>query len=418
MKKSQATIEYIFLIALVAAAVIAMLFYISRGFQGNIRKQADQLSANQFERGKTAVNNIETKHVTATTSSRIVTTSVYGDETAFKAKQEEIDGAFLEQRRLDRELNLANYNWEKAVEYEAQTRYKKQSSGIDILLGGLKKAFGLGDADTNEKPKTEQLSDLRTQLADNLTRNAELQKQLNEFPAGDAYAERKVALKKQIADNEKMQVTLQDMYDLLVVNPDYSASFDADGKDQARLNYLVPSNQDADATTSASVQAFYDMASNPPKEPPYDTKAQAKNNIEAKQKLRQKEAEANAGTPTPSTETKSDAQMQTEESSVYEAIKNNTAPPFLYDPKYTAILPAECSGFASDTTGKCSKLFNDKIKQLNLDLKANIELYKKLQEESDAIEGGLKNTKSDKNYNSDTGTITIRKTINESLGAL
>lgn len=43
MRQAQATLEYVCLAAIVAAAIIAILVYASRGFQGNLRTQADQM---------------------------------------------------------------------------------------------------------------------------------------------------------------------------------------------------------------------------------------------------------------------------------------------------------------------------------------------------------------------------------------
>ncbi len=43
MKSAQTTLEYLYLIGVVAVALIATLVYISRGFQGNIRMQANQV---------------------------------------------------------------------------------------------------------------------------------------------------------------------------------------------------------------------------------------------------------------------------------------------------------------------------------------------------------------------------------------
>lgn len=42
-KWAQATLEYVLVIGVVAAAIIAILIFVSRGFQGNLRVQADQM---------------------------------------------------------------------------------------------------------------------------------------------------------------------------------------------------------------------------------------------------------------------------------------------------------------------------------------------------------------------------------------
>lgn len=66
MKRGQTTVEFVFLVGLVAAGLIAMLVYVGRGHQGNLRSQAEQLGAQQYEPGNTTVNNWETKNVTKT----------------------------------------------------------------------------------------------------------------------------------------------------------------------------------------------------------------------------------------------------------------------------------------------------------------------------------------------------------------
>mgnify|MGYP001602899128 FL=1 len=43
MKQGQTTLEYVYLIGLAAAALIALLVFISRSFQGDLRVQADKL---------------------------------------------------------------------------------------------------------------------------------------------------------------------------------------------------------------------------------------------------------------------------------------------------------------------------------------------------------------------------------------
>lgn len=43
MKRGQSALEYVFLIGIAAATIIVASAYISRGFQGRLRAQADQL---------------------------------------------------------------------------------------------------------------------------------------------------------------------------------------------------------------------------------------------------------------------------------------------------------------------------------------------------------------------------------------
>ena len=51
MKNGQSTLEYVVLVGFLAAAISVMLIYISRGFQGKLREQADSLGE-QYSLGK------------------------------------------------------------------------------------------------------------------------------------------------------------------------------------------------------------------------------------------------------------------------------------------------------------------------------------------------------------------------------
>jgi len=79
MRRGQSTLDYILLIGVVAAGLIAMLVYIGRGHQGNLRSQADQLGAGQYVPGKTTISNSENKTLTSTASAGSATTVVHGN---------------------------------------------------------------------------------------------------------------------------------------------------------------------------------------------------------------------------------------------------------------------------------------------------------------------------------------------------
>jgi hypothetical protein len=81
MKKGQSTLEYVFLIGVGAAALIAMLVYIGRGLQGNLRNQAEQLGAQQYAPGKTTIHNTEIKVGNDKSSLGSSTTTVHGNLT-------------------------------------------------------------------------------------------------------------------------------------------------------------------------------------------------------------------------------------------------------------------------------------------------------------------------------------------------
>lgn len=83
MRRGQATLEYVYLIGIAAVALIAMLVYISRGYQGNIRALSNQVSEDQYSPGQmnssisettilnsesTSVNSLNAGSLTAQTS--------------------------------------------------------------------------------------------------------------------------------------------------------------------------------------------------------------------------------------------------------------------------------------------------------------------------------------------------------------
>ncbi|MFA6358483.1 MAG: hypothetical protein WCY09_07500 [Candidatus Omnitrophota bacterium] len=62
MKRGQTTLEYVYLVGVVAVAVIAMLVYISRGFQGRLRTNANQVGE-QYSPGNMTTNLTQTSVV-------------------------------------------------------------------------------------------------------------------------------------------------------------------------------------------------------------------------------------------------------------------------------------------------------------------------------------------------------------------
>lgn len=94
MRRAQSTLEYAFLIGIVACAVIAMLVYMKRGFQGNLRQLSEQVGAGYYDPQNTSLTSIETKRTQATlTSSSAESTSTNiesGTETTTRDSTERI----------------------------------------------------------------------------------------------------------------------------------------------------------------------------------------------------------------------------------------------------------------------------------------------------------------------------------------
>lgn len=78
MRRAQSTLEYIFLIALVAAALIATLVYIKRGLQGNLRQLSEQAGAGAYDPRNTVGRSVTTKSLTSTLVSSSQRTVTYG----------------------------------------------------------------------------------------------------------------------------------------------------------------------------------------------------------------------------------------------------------------------------------------------------------------------------------------------------
>jgi Flp pilus assembly pilin Flp len=417
MKKSQATIEYIFLIALVASAIIAMLFYISRGLQGNIRNKTDQLGAGQFEHGKTKVNNQEVKHLQAKVSSNTITTTVYGNESGIIKIQDDMDKNSKEMNKLFGDLSLFNYKWEKALEYEAQLRLTKDANGFAILWNSIKSGFGIQDNTGSDEDKSPQyqLNQIKESMEANAKRTKELQDQLAKIPPGPEYDERRKMLEEQvIPGNIAMGETLEDQYENLIFDDKYKSALT--GADWQKRNALVPSGAEVSTDTYCDEYGCSESVLDTTiKNPPYDSVAQAKYNIAARQAKRAEEAKASLaaidnGNKNPVTE----AELQKQTDDIYTAIKENTPPP-----QYAVAMPTECSGFPTDPpNNQCSKFFEDQIKAINAKLDENTAAYKKLKVDLESAEEKLVNTKKSTSSNTETGSITIKKITNETLGDL
>jgi len=103
MRHGQSTLEYVFLIALVAAAIIAISVYVSRGFQGRLREQADQVgeqyslggmdtkmvtTSNFYLNQPTLIENEDAKTSTSTRTTAAIVT-VNGTENVVRPLNEE-----------------------------------------------------------------------------------------------------------------------------------------------------------------------------------------------------------------------------------------------------------------------------------------------------------------------------------------
>jgi len=129
MKRAQSTLEISFLIGVVAVAITAMLAYINRGFQGNIRTSADQIGSGHYEPGKvTKATNSEIKDTTSSIVSTSKTTIQYGNG---GSENEEMQANREEQESLRAELALLE---EAKLGTSGNNVYLNQTS-TDIATG-------------------------------------------------------------------------------------------------------------------------------------------------------------------------------------------------------------------------------------------------------------------------------------------
>ena len=127
MKRGQLTLDYILLIGVVAAGIIAMLIYAGRGHQGNLRSQAEQLGAGQYAPGNTTIpDNRQIKKLESVTRIFSSTTVERGNlnepNLALIAKLKEIDAKWAEIYTLKKA-------WELLAVSEAQAGAAAVRSG-------------------------------------------------------------------------------------------------------------------------------------------------------------------------------------------------------------------------------------------------------------------------------------------------
>jgi len=79
MRRGQSTLEYILLVGIAAVGLIVMLVYVSRGHQGSLRSQADQLGAGQYAPANTKINNRDAKSLTRNEQSSSATVTKHSD---------------------------------------------------------------------------------------------------------------------------------------------------------------------------------------------------------------------------------------------------------------------------------------------------------------------------------------------------
>lgn len=105
MRRGQSTVEYVIWIGFAVASLILMGAYMMRGFQGNIRNQADQIGG-QYSPGNTRVDNTLTQRIISTER-----TTYTDSEKKTESHTETLPGSTIS-RTVDETLQpLANESW-------------------------------------------------------------------------------------------------------------------------------------------------------------------------------------------------------------------------------------------------------------------------------------------------------------------
>lgn len=180
MKKGQTTLEYAYIIGIAAAAIVTILVYISRGFQGNIRAKADQIGAGQYEPGKTAINNTETKRLISTITSKSTTTTTYGNVQAGSKE--------MRQNQKDQEFLRSELKALEKIRGELEFSLENMLSAQD--RGEIAESTALEDIRQNIEALNAELEALRGQyeaksaeVANNEIQQANLTEQINGLKA-------------------------------------------------------------------------------------------------------------------------------------------------------------------------------------------------------------------------------------------
>lgn len=125
MKQGQAGLEYIYIIGIVAAGLIGMIFYVSRSQQGNLRSEADQLSESQYAPGKTRIHNFEDKNLKSSVTASATTTTVHAEKDPVGEKNVALENALKDIGSAWGTIYTTLNEWEISVVWEAQTEATK-----------------------------------------------------------------------------------------------------------------------------------------------------------------------------------------------------------------------------------------------------------------------------------------------------
>ena len=185
MKRGQTTLEYVFLIGIVGVAVTAMLVYINRGFQGNVRASADQIGAGHYEPGNATILNNQIKQVSFGVTSLSVSTTTYGtggaesqDMQDNRAAQEALRAELeiLEQARTNTTGNSVLVN--QAAIAAAGRISGVDTSAIEATISAANRATTLAGIDNAT-------SDLNTSLGQLQTAYTRMERSRNELRDAD-----------------------------------------------------------------------------------------------------------------------------------------------------------------------------------------------------------------------------------------
>lgn len=130
MRKAQSTLEYAVIVGFIAAALSALIFYVGRSHQGNMRSQANQLSQDQYAPGKTTINNNETKNLKSQVAASSTTTTIHDKDHPVGEKNTYLEGLLIQVGEAYGSFYDVLNDWEIAVAGEGTGQALRVRNGL------------------------------------------------------------------------------------------------------------------------------------------------------------------------------------------------------------------------------------------------------------------------------------------------
>lgn len=316
-RRGQSGLEYVYILAIMAAAIIAMLVYIKRGFQGNLRSQAEQIgSSGSYSAGNTVGHNVEDKRLESEIVSTTTTTTTYGNA---HWPGQEIADLKEEAKTLKKDL------WELRVKANAlkeKIKYKGFSASDPQLSGLRQEIEGLWQ---KTKDLEKRIEDLKSGIALLKNKQSELEYQIQvlEYAYYDDPQEREKERARLTGELESVTQQLESDKAALKkakanLKKAYKSLQDKESSVEKKIKEL--SKEPGSSTTPAELLAAADDLAEKNKE--ISEKQDALNNVQKELTALWKEWESAPKEPdlTTSTSSNTETGTQTQERSVSESL--------------------------------------------------------------------------------------------------